>query len=201
MTRSASRGSRYGWRRSTKTPVPSGGLDAQVEEVGRAGRPDCPRRTRVPTAAWIADDLATKLKLADCLPASVAVGIAAARVTTRFNCRGYGVAPPRTPPAPRQRTGDGMGTFGPTWTFHRHVATPRIRWIASIRTSRSRTHQDRYRDPNGRQRSRNFTRKKDATRFAASVGTDKIRGDWQDPGSARSPLPTGPTSGSASWAT
>lgn len=52
--------------------------------------------------------------------------------------------------------------------------------MASIRTTNS-GYQVRYRDPNGRQRARNFGRKTDATRFAASVETDKIRGDWLDP--------------------
>lgn len=53
--------------------------------------------------------------------------------------------------------------------------------MASIRTSSSGTFQVRYRDPNGRQRARNFARKTDATRFAAAVETDKSRGDWLDP--------------------
>jgi integrase len=53
--------------------------------------------------------------------------------------------------------------------------------MASIRSSTSGTHQVRYRDPNGRQRARNFTRKTDANRFAAAVETDKVRGDWLDP--------------------
>lgn len=53
--------------------------------------------------------------------------------------------------------------------------------MASIRSSRSGTFQVRYRDPNGRQRARNFDRKVDATRFAAAVETDKVRGDWMDP--------------------
>lgn len=53
--------------------------------------------------------------------------------------------------------------------------------MASIRSSRSGTFQVRYRDPNGRQRARNFDRKTDATRFAAGVETDKVRGDWMDP--------------------
>ena len=73
--------------------------------------------------------------------------------------------------------------------------------MASIRTSRSGTHQVRYRDPNGRQRSRNFTRKTDATRFAAAVETDKTRGDWLDPRLGKSPSPTGLMSGWANWAT
>ena len=53
--------------------------------------------------------------------------------------------------------------------------------MASIRTTTSGAFQVRYRDPNGRQRARNFTRKTDATRFAAAVETDKVRGDWLDP--------------------
>lgn len=53
--------------------------------------------------------------------------------------------------------------------------------MASIRTTTSGGFQVRYRDPNGRQRARNFTRKTDPTRFAAAVETDKVRGDWMDP--------------------
>ena len=53
--------------------------------------------------------------------------------------------------------------------------------MASIRTTRAGRHQVRYRDPNGRQRARNFARKTDAVRFAAAVETDKVRGDWLDP--------------------
>jgi integrase len=53
--------------------------------------------------------------------------------------------------------------------------------MASIRSSSSGTFQVRYRDPHGRQRARNFDRKTDATRFAAAVETDKVRGDWMDP--------------------
>lgn len=39
----------------------------------------------------------------------------------------------------------------------------------------------RYRDPTGRERSKSFTRKTDADRFAATVQADLIRGDWTDP--------------------
>lgn len=39
----------------------------------------------------------------------------------------------------------------------------------------------RYRDPQGRQRSKSFDRKCDAERFLASVVTDIGRGDWIDP--------------------
>jgi integrase len=41
--------------------------------------------------------------------------------------------------------------------------------------------QVRYRDPANRQRSKNFTRKVDADKFATGVETDKNRGDWMDP--------------------
>lgn len=39
----------------------------------------------------------------------------------------------------------------------------------------------RYRDEARRQRKRSFTRKSDAQRFANSVETDLVRGDWIDP--------------------
>lgn len=39
----------------------------------------------------------------------------------------------------------------------------------------------RYRDPSGRQRSRNFVRKLDAQRWLASMEVDKGRGQWIDP--------------------
>lgn len=38
----------------------------------------------------------------------------------------------------------------------------------------------RYRDPSGRQRSRTFSRKSDADRYARAVETDKERGAWHD---------------------
>ena len=41
--------------------------------------------------------------------------------------------------------------------------------------------QVRYRDPSGRERSKTFERKTDATRFAATVTTDVLRGDFIDP--------------------
>lgn len=53
--------------------------------------------------------------------------------------------------------------------------------MASIRSTEGGTYQVRYRDPNGRQHARNFDRKTDATRFAHTVETDKVRGDWMDP--------------------
>lgn len=39
----------------------------------------------------------------------------------------------------------------------------------------------RYRGPDGRERSRTFTRKVDAERFLATVEVDKARGQWIDP--------------------
>ena len=57
--------------------------------------------------------------------------------------------------------------------------------MAWIRATNAGTWQVRYRDPVGRERARNFTRKTDATRFARSVETDKLRGDWHDPRLAR----------------
>ncbi len=39
----------------------------------------------------------------------------------------------------------------------------------------------RYRDANGRQRSRSFTRRFDAERFLEANGTDLQRGEWVDP--------------------
>lgn len=53
--------------------------------------------------------------------------------------------------------------------------------MASIRRNGSGAFQVRYRDPAGRQRARNFTRKTDAARFAHAVETDMLRGDWLDP--------------------
>lgn len=40
----------------------------------------------------------------------------------------------------------------------------------------------RYRDESQRQRKRTFDRKVDAQRFANTVETDLVRGDWIDPG-------------------
>ena len=41
--------------------------------------------------------------------------------------------------------------------------------------------QVRYRDPSGKERSRNFERKVDADRFASTVVADVARGDYLDP--------------------
>ena len=54
--------------------------------------------------------------------------------------------------------------------------------MASIRRHpKSGRWQVRYRDPAGEQRSRNFGRKVDAERFAATTEADKVRGEWIDP--------------------
>ena len=45
--------------------------------------------------------------------------------------------------------------------------------------------QARYRDPTGRERARNFTRKADAERFLVQIESDKLRGQWVDPEAAR----------------
>jgi len=43
----------------------------------------------------------------------------------------------------------------------------------------------RYRGPDGRERSRTFTRKIDAERFLAKTETDKLRGTWLDPANGK----------------
>src|SRR5438445_12116848 len=43
----------------------------------------------------------------------------------------------------------------------------------------------RYRGPDGRERSRTFSRRPDAERFLTSVEGSKLRGDWTDPHLAR----------------
>lgn len=45
--------------------------------------------------------------------------------------------------------------------------------------------QARYRDPTGRERARNFTRKADAERFLVQIESDKLRGQWVDPEAGR----------------
>lgn len=53
--------------------------------------------------------------------------------------------------------------------------------MAHIRRTDGGGWQVRYRDPAGRERARNFTRKVDAEKFSVTVETDKIRGMWADP--------------------
>jgi len=61
-----------------------------------------------------------------------------------------------------------------------------VRGVAHVRTlpktqDGSRRYQVRYVGPDGRERAKTFGRKADADRFAASVETDKARGEWIDP--------------------
>src|SRR5688500_8365097 len=42
-----------------------------------------------------------------------------------------------------------------------------------------------FRDPDGRQRSKTFRRSKDASAFANTVETDKLRGNWIDPSAGK----------------
>jgi integrase len=46
----------------------------------------------------------------------------------------------------------------------------------------------RYRGPDGRQRSKTFTRKTDARKFLSSMQADKVRGTWIDPQGAQTPF-------------
>lgn len=61
--------------------------------------------------------------------------------------------------------------------------------MASI-DKRSNGYRVRYRDPLGKQRSRSFTRRADADRFARETEVEKDRGAWLDPRSADIPLAT-----------
>lgn len=54
--------------------------------------------------------------------------------------------------------------------------------MTSIRRTRSgRVWEARCRDPDGKQRSKTFTTKREAERFLERLGTDLQRGDWLDP--------------------
>lgn len=57
--------------------------------------------------------------------------------------------------------------------------------MGHVRRTESGRWQARYRDPTGRERARNFTRKVDADRFLIGVESDKLRGHWIDPEAAR----------------
>src|SRR5713226_8099664 len=46
----------------------------------------------------------------------------------------------------------------------------------------------RYVDPSGRERSQSFRRKVDAERFLTAMESSKLRGEWVDPGLARTTL-------------
>lgn len=53
--------------------------------------------------------------------------------------------------------------------------------MGHVRRTESGRWQARYRDPSGRERARNFTRRIDAERFLALVEVEKVRGEWVDP--------------------
>jgi hypothetical protein len=57
--------------------------------------------------------------------------------------------------------------------------------MGHVRRTESGRWQARYRDPSGRERSRNFTSKVDADRFLIGIESDKLRGQWIDPEAAR----------------
>lgn len=59
--------------------------------------------------------------------------------------------------------------------------------MASIER-RSGRYRVKYRDPIGRQRSRTFTRKADADRFAVEMEADLARGQWLGPAGAQLPV-------------
>lgn len=57
--------------------------------------------------------------------------------------------------------------------------------MGHVRRTDSGRWQARYRDPTGRERARNFTRKADAERFLVQIESDKLRGQWVDPEAGR----------------
>ena len=57
--------------------------------------------------------------------------------------------------------------------------------MGHIRKTQAGSWQARYRTPDGRERARNFSRKTDAEALLATVGADKLRGEWIDPRLAR----------------
>ncbi len=67
--------------------------------------------------------------------------------------------------------------------------------MASItkREGRPSPWQVRYKTPDGQSRRRQFRRKVDAERFAATVEADKVRGEWTDPALGRTTFAEGPT--------
>lgn len=62
---------------------------------------------------------------------------------------------------------------------------PTVAHMGHVRRTESGRWQARYRDPNGRERARNFARKIDADRFLIGVESDKLRGQWIDPAAGR----------------
>lgn len=57
-------------------------------------------------------------------------------------------------------------------------------WIRK-RPGRVKPYEARWRDPDGKERSRSFARKLDAQRFLATVEADKVRGSYVDPSAGK----------------
>lgn len=53
--------------------------------------------------------------------------------------------------------------------------------MGHVRKAESGRYEARYRDPNGRERSKTFATKQEANRFLERTGADKQRGAWTDP--------------------
>ena len=61
--------------------------------------------------------------------------------------------------------------------------------MPSIEKQPNGKYRARYRDPNNRQRSKNFSRKIDAQHFLSTMETDSLRGEWIDPRLRRQTFP------------
>lgn len=57
-------------------------------------------------------------------------------------------------------------------------------WIRK-RPGCAKSYEARWRDPDGRERSRSFDRKLDAQRFLVTVEADKLRGSYVDPNAGK----------------
>ena len=55
----------------------------------------------------------------------------------------------------------------------------------------------RYRDPQGKSKSKQFARKADAERFLITVEADKLRGAYVDPNAGKGRSPRSPSGGSS----
>jgi integrase len=61
-------------------------------------------------------------------------------------------------------------------------------WIRKHQGSRGRTYRVHWRDPEGRERSKTFPRRREAEEFSADVDSDLRRGGYRDPRAGRRPL-------------
>ncbi len=76
-----------------------------------------------------------------------------------------------------------MGTIEDRWWSSREGSR-----VPRERSGRGRRWRARYRDAEGRQRSRSFARKPDAVRFLTLMQADLLRGTYIDPGRSRTAL-------------